>query len=255
MGLAHAPQQGWFSLLRWRSDVARNEARNVALLLVGEKGGFNAFKAAPLSRISKRLHEQGLLDASLVALERQFGEHQTFTLERLNSMHEKLNSSLYLTEPRPVAVDDVAQTVGALYKAFISTPGGGSTQSKGALLDRLVSAYRRQGIEVKRGAYINDFIFDAILKQGQRRRVVEVLSFAGGRKDWAPIERDAGHFLFALRELNVEGSAVIQEPTHSVSQGGAESYGRIMRWLKKADVPVAAPGEIIEPHLSLDAGV
>jgi hypothetical protein len=254
--VAQKPQQGWFSLLRWRADTARDEARNVALLLVEERGGFNAFKAAPLSRISSRLQEQGLLDATLVALEQQFGPEQAFTLERLTSMHDKLHHSLYLTKPRPVAVQNLDETVGALYKAFIATRGGGGTSNtKNALLDRVVSAYRKQGVDVRRGAYINDFIFDAILRRGKKRSVVEVLSFATPRKDWTPIEWDAGHFLFALRELDVQGTVVVQEPTAAVPQSGRESYRRVMRWLQKADIPVASPQEIIEPRLSLDVGV
>lgn len=116
MDVAQKPQQGWFSLLRWRADTARDEARNVALLLVEERGGFNAFKAAPLSRISSRLQEQGLLDATLVALEQQFGPEQAFTLERLTSMHDKLHHSLYLTKPRPVAVQNLDETVGSSTK-------------------------------------------------------------------------------------------------------------------------------------------
>jgi hypothetical protein len=248
------PQQGWFSVLRWRSDAARDEARNVALLLVDEKGGFNAFKAAPLSQISNRLHDQGLLDAALVSLERQFDADRAFTLERLTSMHERLHNSIYLTKPKPIAVKDPDEAAVALYRALIARRSGGSSNTKSALLDRVVSAYRRQGIDVSRGAYIDDFIFDAVLRRGENRFGLEVLSFASPRKDWTPIERDAGHFLFALRELDLPGTAIVQEPNQSVSQTAADSYQRVMRWFKRAEISVARPNEVLDPVLELDLG-
>lgn len=248
-------QQGWYSLLRWRSDVARDEARNVALLLVDARGGFDAFKAAPLSTISPRLHEQGVLDAALVALEQQFGESK-FTLERLQAAHERLQNSLQLTEPQPVAVRDVEETANALYRAFIATRGGGgNTQSKSAVLDRVVAAYRKRGFDVKRGAYVGDFIFDAVLREGRTSSVVEVLSFAAPRKDWTPVERDAGHFLFALKELGTDGKAVIVPPARSSApNSGQESYSRITRWLTKAKVPVLAPEDVTKPQGTLALG-
>src|SRR3954471_3548205 len=85
-------RQGYYSLLRWRTDPVRDEARNVGVVLVEEKGAFSAFKPAPLSAISAKLHEQGLLDAALVALGQQVDEHR-FTLERLHALHESFHQS------------------------------------------------------------------------------------------------------------------------------------------------------------------
>jgi hypothetical protein len=253
MDVSERPNQGWFSLLRWRTDTARDEARNIGLLLVDAKGGFSAFRAAPLSTISPSLHEQGLLDAALLALQRQFEQEQAVTLERLTSLYESLDRSLYLTEPKAVAVKDLDETVTALYRAYVAARGGGiSRQTKGALLDRVVTSFRTQGLDVERGAYIGDYIFDAILRRGNRRRALEVLSFAAPRKDWTPVERDAGHFLFALRELSIKGAAVIQPPTEGVSEGAKLTYDRIRRWLRKADVSVATAEEALNPQQQLD---
>jgi hypothetical protein len=195
------------------------------------------------------LHDQGILDAALGALEEQFGQRK-FTLERLRAMHERLHSSLQLTEPQPVAVRDVDETVSALYRAFIAQRASGNRHSKGAVLDRVVAAFRKRGLNVRRGVYVEDFIFDAVLTEGNNQTVVEVLSFGAPRKDWAPVERDAGHFLFALGELGAAGKAVIQPPATGVNAGKA-SYSRIARWLDRASVPILTPQEVIKPQADL----
>jgi hypothetical protein len=244
-------RQGYYSLLRWRTDPVRDEARNVAVVLVEEKGGFSAFKPAPLSTISSKLQEQGLLDAALVALGRQV-EHKRFTLERLSALHESLHQSLYLTEPKPVAVADVDEAIWALFRAFVAPKYGGSNrQSKGAVLDRVVAAYRKRGLDVKRGHYINDFIFDAVLERTGGPRAVEVLSFATQRKNWAPVERDAGHFLFALQQLDIPGQAIVQPPSEASAENAELPYERITRWLDKFDVPVLTPEEALDPQAAL----
>jgi len=247
-----ATRQGWFSLLRWRSDVARDEAKNVALLLVDAKGAFSRFQAAPVSAVSSRLREQGLLDAALHGLERQV--EGTFTLERLSAMYAQLDRSLYLTKPKAVAVHDVDTTARALYRALIAPRIGGSSRpTKSVLLDRLVTAYRRQGVSVERGAYIGDFIFDAVLNSGDQRQVVDVLSFAAPRKDWTPLERDAGHFLFGLGHVNLPGIAVVQPPTDTTASIAKETHDRVRRWFVESKVEIRSPEEIVKPQLTLDA--
>ena len=72
-------------------------------------------------------------------------------------------------------------------------------------MDRAVQALRAQGARARRGAYIDDFIFDIVVEGEHERAVFEVLSFAVGRKDWTPVERDAGHFLYAMTKLGVRG--------------------------------------------------
>jgi hypothetical protein len=249
--MADEPQQGYFSLLRWRTDPVRDEARNVAVVLVEERGGFCAFKPAPLSTISAKLHEQGLLDSAIVALGEQ-ADSRELTLERLTAMHGALHNSLYITEPKPVAVSDPDEAVRALFKAYVAPRYGPTNrQSKGAVLDRVVNAYRKRGLDVKRGHYINDFIFDAVVDKGDGARGLEVLSFASPRKDWAPIERDAGHFLFALQELEIPGRAVIQPPTDASRDRAGEPYDRVRRWLDKFDVPVMTPDEALDPNAAL----
>lgn len=105
---------------------------------------------------------------------------------------------------------------------------------------------------MKRGEYVKDFIFDAVIEQGRKRRPIEVLSFAAARRDWAPIERDAGHFLFALEQLKLEGWAVVQPPTPATYQSAKEPHRRVTKWLKRFDVPIASPEDLAEPQQVLD---
>lgn len=46
--VAAVVEQGYYSILRWRNDVMRDEARNVAVVLVDEEGQFGGFRHAPL---------------------------------------------------------------------------------------------------------------------------------------------------------------------------------------------------------------
>jgi hypothetical protein len=54
---------------------------------------------------------------------------------------------------------------------------------------------RRNGWKLRRGAYLDDFIFDLIVDKPEPR-VCDVLSFASGAQNLVPVERDAGHFLY-----------------------------------------------------------
>jgi hypothetical protein len=134
----------------------RDEARNIAVIVVEEHGSTSGFKPAPISAISSRLHEQGLLDAALHGLERQVAE--SFTVERLQAMKAQLGTSLVLTDPAPVAlVDDIQTATKALYKALVAPRLGGSKgRTKGVVLDQVVNGLRRTGFTVKRGAYVED---------------------------------------------------------------------------------------------------
>lgn len=250
-----ATKQGFFSVLRWRSDITRDEARNVAVLLIEPEGRFGGMRAAPLSSVSQSLREQGLLDQVLVDIAAQFSEAAKPDLGTLQDWHGRLQRSLYLSDPQPVAVSGEDETLDALYKAYLA-PAGGPRRAltKGAVLDRVVAAYRKQGHEVQRAHYIEDFIFDVVLNgPSTKPTVVEVLSFAAPRKDWTPVEKDAGHFLFAVASLGVAGRAVIQGPGEDSDRSATEPYDRVRRWLDRADVPIQAPEDLVAQQLALES--
>jgi len=238
-------KQGYFSVLRWRSSAARDEERNVAVLLAEEAGEFGSVRSAPLSAISPSLHEQGVLDAAIHGLvercERDGGLHRAL----LDELHQTLVHSLVVSQPLPVAVGDVEQVTQALYKIYLAPRSGGRRAlTKGVLLDQVVSQLRGVGADVRRGAYLNDFLFDVIVEGPSERRVIEVLSFAAARKDWTPTEKDAGHFLYAMGESSVPGTAVILGPGEAGGSAADASYERVRRWFEGSDVPVMAPDEV-----------
>lgn len=61
---------------------------------------------------------------------------------------------------------------------------------------------------------------------------------ASDRKDWTPIERDAGHFLFGIEHLEVDGRAVIQPPPNG---SPPDAYARIQGWLESATCRSSRP--------------
>lgn len=247
---ADMTRRGYYSILRWRSDATRDEARNLAVVVVGGEGEYGGIRYAPVGSISPRLHEQGLLDAMLVGLEKQFRGETKPTLATLEQMHASLHRSLYLTDPQPVAVPDVGAVLEALYRAYVAPRPAGRRPTKGVVLDHVVATLRRRGMEVKRGAYIHDFIFDVVLElKGRRRSVMEVLSFATEQKNWAPVEHDAGHFLFALEQLSLKGIAVLYPPSEATRNGASASLFRVRRWLDKARVPALPPGDLAKVDL------
>lgn len=244
-------QRGYYSILRWRTDATRDEARNVAILLVEAEGQYAGIKAAPLSSVSRRLRDQGLLDAMLVGLQGQFeGEHRP-TLATLRQLHMSLQRSICLTEPQPVAVQDPDAVLAALYRAYITPRGGGSRViTKGVALDRVVHTLRNRGYAVRRGEYVEDFIFDMVIETAASRpALAEVLSFATTAKNWTNTEYDAGHFLYALGRLQAPGFTVIQPPSEMSEQTAVTAYERIRRWFDAANVPVFQPAELAEQEL------
>jgi hypothetical protein len=152
-----------------------------------------------------------------------------------------------------VAVVDAEDALAALYRAYLATRStGGRALTKGVLLDRVVEALRRRGEDVKRGSYVEDFLFDAVIpRKNGEPAVFEVLSFAAQRKDWTPLERDAGHFLFALEKASVgQATAVVQPPTEQES-GAWSSYYRIDRWLEQAHVARKTLDELEDKQLAV----
>jgi hypothetical protein len=243
--------QGYFSLLRWRPDATRDEPRNIAVLLIDESHHFGGLRHAPLSSVSQRLRDQGILDDVLLGLTEHLASGAG-SVDALAELHRDFQRSLVVTEPRPVAVDDPQEALRALYRAYV-TPrriGGARAPTKGVVLDRVVDALRNRGVHTRRGAYVDDFIFDVVVEGERDRAVFEVLSFAVERKDWTPVERDAGHFLYALQRLGVRGSAVVERPTGH--NGAVEAHERVARWFKAEDVPTVTVDDLRDRQLALD---
>jgi hypothetical protein len=239
-------ERGFFSLLRWRFDPTRDEAKNVAVLLVSPDIGASGVRAAPLSRVSGELKEQGILDSMLVNVEQRLRDESKLGVEVLSELHQSLERSVVVTAPQPVAVSDVTQVLNALYKAYVAPRGGGGggPPTKGAVLDRVVTALRNRGVHVGRGEYIGDFIFDAVVDAPEHRTILEVLSFAPTRKDWTPVLHDAGHFLFALERIDESGAAFVEPPGEAGDQKARLAFERATRWFADSKVRVLRPDDL-----------
>jgi hypothetical protein len=239
---------GYFSILRWRHDATRDEARNVAVILVEPEGQFGALKAAPISAISPKLREQGLLDAMVNGLSlRLSGLHgQRPNLADLRQMQINSRLSLYLTEPQMVAVPDVDLAMSALYKAYVAPRSAGpSYPTKGKILDAVVERLRRSGAQVRRGEYVQDFLFDMVIGEGDSQ-VAEVVSFAAPNKTWANVEYQMGHFLYGIEHVGSQGVAVVQPPGENSHDSAWQSHDRVIRWCEKAKVAVLEPNAATE---------
>jgi hypothetical protein len=236
--------RGYFSILRWASDATRDEARNVAVVLVDAEGQFGGVRAAPPSSLSSSLREQGLLDSLIQGLSHQFDGPDKPDLQRLGELRGSLEHSLYLTEPRPAAVADVAVTLRALYRAYVTPRSTPRALTKSVVLDGVMAGLRRRGLTVSRSEYVDDFIFDVVVRDVPRPAAVEVLSFATATKDWVPAERDAGHFIYGLQRVGLQGHAVIQPPSADSAPTAHTSYERVTRWFNKESVPVISPAAL-----------
>ena len=238
----------YFSLLRWRTDPTRDEARNVAVIVVGENGEAGGLQSAPISAISPTLHEQGLLDEVVLSLERRFAGNKKMRLDELLAIREGLNRSLYLTEPRAVAVSDLDLTLHALYRAYAAPrPVSSRGVSKGQFLDRVVVSLRGRGMQVQRGRRLNDVLFDLVV-DGPDEAVGSVLSFASGAADFANVERDAGHFLYGLARTSRPGLAYIQPPEEAARDAARDAHQRILGWYGESAVDVRLPDDLSRPR-------
>ena len=244
--------RGYFSLLRWRPDPFRDESKNVAVVLVDELGRFGGLRAAPLSSVSKQLHDQGILDSIVAGISERFTETAKPTLGILTEWRAGLTDSLTFTEPRSAAVSSPEETLDSLYKAYVRPQSAPRDRlAKGPVLDRLVDRLRRSHLPVHRGQYVSDFLFDAVV-DAQTPKVLSVLSFANRAKLMKSTEHDAAHFLFACNRIDVEPRVLVQPPTDISSDGARESYQRVMGWIADSKVPTfdAADLAVLEDVLA-----
>jgi len=240
--------KGYFSILQSRKDALRGETRNVAVVLVDVQQETGMVKAAPISQISPRLGDQGLLDQIVQGLSKHVEQESGFTLQSLNDLNKSLTSSLILTDPKPAVLPngDADKLMTALYKAFVRPDTGGSSAlSRGRVLDKVVETLRKYGKKVQRGAYIKDYIFDVVMESASKFDVLQVLSFATPSKNWIPSEHQTGYFLHAIEKLNKGGAAIIQPPGQKSDQKAFESHDRVIRLLKKSKVDTFAAIDLV----------
>ncbi len=249
-------QPGYFSLLRWRSDATRDEARNVAVILVDAEGMIGGLRATDsVASISPHLAEQGLLDTLIHGLQARLEGPERPDLAELRRMHLSLQESLYLTEPKPCAVVDVEQTLNILFKAYVKRPSFPSGRTKGKLLVQIVKRLRAEKLDVRRDAYVDDYQFDALVRNGKGPVALNVLTFAqAARKDWREAEYDASHFIFSVERTGLPAVALLEAPGDDSPGTTQVPYERVNRWYSDAGVPVLGPEAVIlEPRLVMES--
>jgi hypothetical protein len=210
-----------------------------------DHGAYTAFDS--------RLRDQGILDDVIVGLEQRLGNGGA-SKAGLEELSQTFEHALAITEPEPGAIrGPIEDTLKALYRAYVAPRSQPRRRTKGVVLDDVVTALRRRGFQTHRGHYVGDFIFDVVIEEGPKLTALEVLSFAGERKSWTPIEHDAAHFLYGLQMLGEErglaGRAVIEPPSNG--NGAVEAHGRVVRWLDREGVPTNTPAEITDPQVGL----
>jgi hypothetical protein len=241
-------RRGFFSLVMYRSDTVRDERRNIAIAFVDEAGDFAAIKSAPIGTLSPKLRAQGLVDAMLVGLARHIGNGDHLDgPSRLHSLHALSSSVLLVSAPQPAAITSSPQaTLDSLYKALVApkiSRGPGIPRSQ--VLDQVIQEFRSGGTPVARGTYLGDFILDAVASpKGEAQIPIHALSYALPNREWAHVERDTGHFLFAIDHLNQKGVCVMQPPSMISPPSALESLGRVTRWLDSEGVETIAPDQL-----------
>ena len=244
-------ESGYFSILRWRSDPTRDEARNVAVILVDSEGREGGIRHASVSSISPQLRQQGLLDSILVGLTDRFRDEVKPDVAAITKMFATMSGSLVFTEPKQTVVRDVNKTLNTLFKAYVEPRGGGGggILTKARLLDRTVRVFRRHGFSVQRGDYLGDFLFHATIQRQPHGKstAIEALSFTSPKQDWTEDEHDAGYFLYAIERAPVGGLGILQPPGPRSQKTAHDAYHRVTRWFNEAGVPTV-PADGLEAH-------
>lgn len=241
-------RRGYFSVLKWRSNPTRDEAKNIGVILVDPEGEYGGILTAPPSFLSKRLRDQGIIDSLLEGFRERFNQPEPPNLEELENLSTDFVNTLVLTAPKKVLVTDKDATLTALYNAFVrkSTGFPRRKMTKGALRDSVTNTLRKRGYKVRLGEYIENFIFDAVIldPKSMSKTVTEILSFANDKKSWTPEEHDAGHFLYAIRKIDHAPLAIVQPPTEISLDVAIESHERILSWLNTERVEVIDPDAV-----------
>src|SRR6266571_1512542 len=104
MGEERSMSLAFYSLIRYIPDPARNEPRNAAVVL-SDAGDFVGMRFAPISRLSPKLAEQGILDGILSNVETCLLARRMITKDDLIALDRSWSSSLEITSPEPVSLD------------------------------------------------------------------------------------------------------------------------------------------------------
>lgn len=239
--------EGFFSIFRYVPDPGRAEPRNVAVVVVDTDRDLARVRVAPISQVAPRLDEHGILDALIVQFAANLERGELRDLKRFEDFTQELGPTLSFSPPRTAAiVNSIDETLKSLYKAYVAPKRGrGSTNSRGAILDRVVQMCRDAGARIEPGSYVRDVLFDAIVQGTGTRAAIQVLSFETEALSPRGAELSAGYFLHGLRRVQADGICVAQPPHDAASAAARISFDRVSRWMGDAGVQVVAPDRFL----------
>jgi hypothetical protein len=230
-------ESGRFSLVRFVSDLGRDEAKNVGVILFAEDG-YRGMRAIRPSAFSPKLREQGILDQILSSMAERVAGLPSGIAD-LYRWKDLWSRSLQLSEPRSTAIVGTPEdTLETLYRGLVATkPRRSGHLGKAEVLDKVVDSFRSRGARVRRSDYLQDYIFDAIVEtESEMPRAVAALSFASGAREWTSVEKDAGHFLYASSHVDAGPVVVLQPPIDPGASAASAAYHRVRRWLDRESI-------------------
>ena len=230
--------EGFYSVVRYTPDPVRDEAKNVALMLVDETRNLGRIRVAPLSQVAARLEEHGLLDSLLVGLATRLESGDLRQRRGVELLSATLGPTLSMSPPRGAAIAaNLDETLKSLYQAYVAPRRARDAgTSRGEILDRLVRVCRKVGATIEPGSTIEDVLFDAVMRGGDRITPLQILSFDTEAQSPRGIEHAAGYFLYGLDRVHTQGICVLQPPRHTSSSPIKVSFERISRWMSDAGV-------------------
>jgi hypothetical protein len=246
-------RQGYYSVVKWRDDVVRNETKNVAVILVDPEGAFGGMRLGPKSAISGSLRDHGLLDSVLDSLQEEFSREKKPDLGFLKELHENSQRSIVFTEPKQVIVGDERKTLDALYGAYLKSRRTWAQRkvTRGQILRRAVETFTQRGYYVREESYAKNYPFGLVIENGDPDlpHVAEAISFEGQRADWMAVERTAGSFIGGVLRTRLHGFAIVQPPTRTSRQPAIESHDRVISWFESDNIRVVPPDELEKEDL------
>jgi hypothetical protein len=113
------------------------------------------------------------------------------------------------------------------------------------LLDIVTNQLRQSGVHVERGEYIDDILFDAIIREAEgAMTTIHTESFATTNKEWMRAEHDAGYFLYGVARTQSNPVCIIQPPATWSNDAAVASYERIGRMMTGAGVRSLEPPDV-----------
>jgi hypothetical protein len=199
--------------------------------------------------LAENVREQGILDAALVGISRVVRQGGLQAIGELARRSGISMGAIEIGDSMPADLGpEPTATLDALFKALVARPTARRPGiRKAELLDRVVDGFRKWGAPIRRGEYLDDFLMEAgAAPHHPPATPILVESFALADRDWSRVERGAGHFCFAVEQLEIDGLVVFQEPNELSDDEARRSFDRISRWISSTGMSQARPSDLAQ---------